>query len=240
MPHATDDRAGGRGLAGFHASARKRHDRNAAGVELRALIQPLVPDSRRDSDALSEVREVEHHAQNATVEWLSLVGIDRVANAEHPADIEHLDHVTGLQARRHVARVAEQRLAMAEGANDDVAFAHLRHAAAGQLEGVVGGLVRQHLYDDHDAFFRGDVGRDAYLVRQATRLRHGGHFVHHHDRSHSHCHITGHRQVPFARSPARRWNTPVSETIFENPRASVAVHSPADSPYTPLEAAISE
>src|SRR5689334_19805258 len=124
---------------------------------------------------------------------------------------------------------------MAEGAHDDVALADFRHATAGELEGVVGRLVGQHLDDDYNPFFRGDVGRDAYLVRQAARLRHGGHFVHHHDRSHSHCHITGHHQVPFAPSPARRWNTPVSETIFENPRASVAVHSPAASPYTPLE-----
>src|SRR5688572_24622245 len=43
-----------------------------------------------------------------------------------------------------------------------------------------------------------------------------------------------------ARSAARAWNMPVSETIFEKPSASCGVHSPADSPYTPLEAAMSD
>ena len=113
--------------------------------------------------------KVQHHAEHAAVERLALVGIHRVADAEHAADVQHLDDVAGLHGFGHVARIAEQRLAMAERADHDVALAHLGHAAAGELERVVRGLVVEHL-DDHDhAFLGGDVGGDAHFVRQAAR-----------------------------------------------------------------------
>ena len=108
----------------------------------------------------------------------------------------------GFTLGRHVARVAEQRLAMAERADDDVALADLRHAAAGQLERVVGRLVVEHL-DDHDhAFLGGDVvGEMRTSCDRPHGLRDRGDLVDHHDVRMPRCTSP---LVPFARSPARR------------------------------------
>ena len=79
---------------------------------------------------------------------------------------------------RHVARVAEQRLAMAERADDHVAPRDLGHAAAGELERVVRRLVVEDLDDQHDAFLARNVGGgDAQLVAQAAGLRDRGDLV---------------------------------------------------------------
>ena len=51
---------GGRGLAGFHAGARERDDRHAAGVERRVVIELAIADARRHADALAEIREMQH------------------------------------------------------------------------------------------------------------------------------------------------------------------------------------
>src|SRR6185295_10844406 len=173
MPHARDDGRGGRGLAGFHAGACERHDGYAVRHELRFRIELAVTNARRHADTLAEIRKIQHAADHAAVEGFALVGIHRVAHTEHAADVEHLQDVAGLHALGHVARIAEQRLAMAECAGNDVALAHLGHASAGQLERVVGGLVGQDL-DDHDHTFLGGnvVGGDTHLVTQATGLRH--------------------------------------------------------------------
>jgi hypothetical protein len=61
-----------------------------------------------------------------------------------------------------VARVAEQRLAVTERTDHDVALADLRHAAAGQFQGVVVAFVSQHLnHDDHPLLARQVLGGDA-------------------------------------------------------------------------------
>ena len=65
--------------------------------------------------------------------------------------------------------VAEQRLAMAERADNDVALADLGHAAAGELERVVRGLVGEDLHDHDHAFLgRNVVGGDAHFVAEAA------------------------------------------------------------------------
>ena len=102
---------------------------------------------------------------------LPLSGLTESHDAEHAADVEHLDDVAGLHALGHVARIAEQRLAMAERARNDVALADLGHAAAGELERVVGGLVGEDFHDHDHAFLGGNVvGGDAHLVAQAAGL----------------------------------------------------------------------
>src|SRR5207302_7689122 len=202
--------------------------------------------ARRHPDALAEVGEVERHAQHTAVERLALLRVDGVAHPEHAADVEHLQHVAGPHGRGHVARVAEERLAMPERARDHVALTDLRHAAAGELERVVGGLVGEHLDHDDHAFLGGDVLADAHLVREPAGLGHGGELV-----DEDAAHAVDHRyrspggspdeaDEAAARSPARAWNTPASAAMRENPSASRADHSPAASPYTPRETAMSE
>src|SRR6185437_2668391 len=121
-------------LARLHAGARQRHDRNPPGLELRFEVEPAQADPRGHADALAEIREVQGHTEHTTVEWLALVRIDGVADPEHAADVEHLDDIARLHGGGNVARVAEERLAVAESAHHDVALAHLGHAAAGELE----------------------------------------------------------------------------------------------------------
>ena len=43
-----------RGLAGFHAGARERHDRHALGLEHGVLLELAVAGARRDPDAFAE------------------------------------------------------------------------------------------------------------------------------------------------------------------------------------------
>ena len=157
-----------------------------------------MTDTRRHADALAKVGEVQHDPEHPAVEWLALVGIDRIADAQHAADVEHLDDVAGLQRRRHVAGVPEQRLTVAERARDDVALADLGHAAARQLERVVGRLVAQHLDHHHHALLGGDLRGNAHFVRQAARLRDGSDLVDDHT-----AHAVDHRYRSCASAPAR-------------------------------------
>ena len=65
-----------------------------------------------------------------------------------------------------MARIAEQRLAMAERADDDVAFLDLGHTAARELDRVVARLVVEHLDGDQHALFARDVGAHANLLAE--------------------------------------------------------------------------
>ncbi len=100
---------------------------------------------------------------------LPLSGLAECAHAQHPADVQHLDDVAGLDVRRHVTRIAEQRLAVTQRTDDDIALAHLGHPAAGEFERVVVGLVGQHLNHHHHAFLGRNIGRDAHLRVPARR-----------------------------------------------------------------------
>src|SRR2546430_9644355 len=57
---------------------------------------------------------------------------------------------------------------MAERTGDHVALAELGHAAAGQLEGVVGRLVVEDLDHDDDAFLGGNINSEALPPPQAA------------------------------------------------------------------------
>jgi hypothetical protein len=123
------------------------------------------------------IGEGQHAAQHPAVKRLALVGVGRIAHAEHAADVQHLDDVAGLHALRYMSRVAEQGLAMTERADDHIALAHLGHAATGEFQRVVVGLVGQH-FDDHDHAFLGrNIRRDAHFARQAAGLSDGGNLV---------------------------------------------------------------
>ena len=73
--------------------------------------------------------------------------------------------------------VTEERLAVSERADDDVALADLGHAAAREFQRVVSALVVEDFDDEHYAFLGRDIRRDAQLAREAAGLRHRGHFV---------------------------------------------------------------
>ena len=232
MAHARDDGRGCGGLARFHAGASQSDDGHAMRVERCIEIQLPIAGASRYADALAQIGEVQHHTKHAAVEGLALVRVGGVANTEHAADIQHLDHIARLDRLGHVARVAEQRLTRAQCTDNDVALDHFGHAAAGQLEGVVRGFVGEDFHHHDHAFLGRDFIRDAQFVRQSAGLRDGCDLI---DDDGSHF---------FACSaafwPARWWNTPVRATILEKPSASVGDHSPTASPYTPLDAFISE
>jgi len=199
MAHAAHDRAGCGGLACFHAGARQCHHRHPVRVERRRIVELAVPDPRRYADALTEERELQHAAEHAAVERRALVGVHRVAHAEHAADVEQLQDVARLHLLGDVARVAEQRLAVAERAHDHVATRHLGHAPAGELEHVVGGLAAEDLHHEHHALLAGDVLRgDANLVAEAAGLGDRGDLV-----GDDRPHLARHRHSPCAVRPAR-------------------------------------
>ena len=153
-------------------------------LERRIQIEFAIARACWHADTFTEIGEGEHDTEYFAVEGLALVGIGRVADSEHAADVEHLDDITGFECFRYVSRETEQRLAMAECAHDDIAFVDLGHAAARQLERVVVGLAREDFHDDHDALFGGQVfGGDAQFVAETTGLSDRGHLVDD-DRSH--------------------------------------------------------
>src|SRR5690606_25168197 len=84
----------------------------------------------------------------------------------------------------------------------------------------------QHLDRDQHAFLARNARVDADLVREIGRERDRCDFVDDH----------GTHDQP----PARVCSMPGSARMREKPTASAAVHSPADSPYLPRLAAISE
>ena len=215
---------GGRGLAGLHAGTRERHHGHAAHVERGLVVEPLVAGSRRHADALAEIREGEHGAEHLAIERLALVRRRGIADAEHAADVQHLNHVPRLQRLGNVARIAEQRLAVAEGADHDVAARDLRHASAGELEGVVGRFVVEHLDHHHHALLAGNVGRDPDLVRKTERLRDRGDLVDH-DRAHG-----AHEAAPFAPAAPRRRRRPPRRADGKSPAAPASSRSRAHRP----------
>ena len=68
-----------------------------------------------------------------------------------------------------MARIAEQRAPRTQRTHDDVALDHLGHAAAGELQRVVGGLVGQDFHDQYHAFLGRDVFGNAQInMRQGA------------------------------------------------------------------------
>ena len=62
-------------------------------VERGVVVELAHADARGHADALAEIGEVQHRAEHAAVEGPALVGIHRVADAEHAAHVQHLDDV---------------------------------------------------------------------------------------------------------------------------------------------------
>ena len=58
--------------------------------------------ARRDTNALAQVRKVQHRAQYLAVERWTNIRVRRVTNPEHATDIQELYRVTGIQACRQV------------------------------------------------------------------------------------------------------------------------------------------
>src|SRR5580700_6917117 len=96
MTHAADDRAGRRGLARLHAGSGHGNDWHAVRVERCIQIERSLADARRHADAFTQVWEVQDDADDAAVKGLALFRIDRVTDAKHAADIEHLNDVAWL------------------------------------------------------------------------------------------------------------------------------------------------
>ncbi len=113
---------------------------------------------------------MQHGAQDFAVERWSDVRIRRIANAEDAADIENLDRVADVQLSGEVPRVTQQRFAMPERADHDVALRNGGHAPGGKFELVVTRLVVQDANGDQYAFFARDLGRNPQLVAQVTVL----------------------------------------------------------------------
>src|SRR5688572_1382573 len=166
VAEAADDRARGRGLARVHTGAGDRDDGHAVRVERHVELQRLGGDARRHADALPQVREVEHAAQDLAAEWVAVRRIDGVADADDAAQVQKLHGIAGRKLRRQVARVAEQRLAVPERADDDVALFDFGHAAARQLDRVVARLVVEHLDGDQYAFLARNVRAHANLLAE--------------------------------------------------------------------------
>ena len=61
------------------------------GVERRGEVERHLADLRRLADALAEVGEAQHGAEHLAVEGRAEVGVDRVADAEHAAQVEQVD-----------------------------------------------------------------------------------------------------------------------------------------------------
>jgi hypothetical protein len=219
VAQAADDGAGGRGLAGVHAGAGECHDRHALGVQRGREVELLGAGARRHADAFAEVGEVEHRAEHARLEGLAEARVDRVAHADHAAHVEDLQHVARGHLLGQVARIAEQRLPVAERADDDVAALDLGLPAAGQLEGVVGARVVEDFHRDQHPLLARDLRADAQLARELRVLGHGADLV-----GDDGLHLG----LP---APAARvCRIPGKERMREYPSASAGVHSPAFSP----------
>src|SRR5688500_16015376 len=132
MAHARDDGASGGGFSGFHARTGECHNGYTARIQRRVEVQSLVTDAGGHADALAEIRELQYDTDHARIEWSALLWIHRVNDAEHAADIQHLNDVPFFHRLGQVTGITKQRLTMTECADDDVASGHLRHAAAGE------------------------------------------------------------------------------------------------------------
>jgi hypothetical protein len=103
---------------------------------------------------------------SSAVERLAVRRIDRIANSDDAAQVQELHDVAGLELGRQVAGVAEQRLAMTERADDDVALLDLGHAAARELDRVVARLVVLHLDGDQNPFLARNFRAHADLLAE--------------------------------------------------------------------------
>ncbi len=84
-------------------------------------IRRAIADSTADADALAQEGKGEHRAEHLALERRAEVRVGRVADPQHAAHVEQVDDVAGRQPLGQVAGVAEERLAVAEGAGEDVA-----------------------------------------------------------------------------------------------------------------------
>jgi hypothetical protein len=123
------------------------------------------------------VGEVQHGAQDLAVERRSDVGVCRVADTEHAADVEDLDRIADVERLRQMTGIAAQCLAVPERADEYVALVDCRHSARDELELVVARLVVEHAHGDEDALLAGDVVRDAQLLGELAVLRDRGDLV---------------------------------------------------------------
>src|SRR5262249_56157098 len=80
------------------------------------------------------------------------------------AQVGEGEGVAGRQLARQVAGVAEEGAPVPERAGHHVAALDLRHAAARQLELVVGGLVGEHAHRDHHPLVARDVAAHPHLA----------------------------------------------------------------------------
>ena len=107
MTEAAHDGARGRRLARVHAGARDRDHGDAVSLEREVEAQRFRRDARRHADALAEIWEIEHAAQHLAVERLAVRRIDRIANADHAAEIQELHDVPRRELGRQMSGVAE-------------------------------------------------------------------------------------------------------------------------------------
>ena len=114
---------------------------------------------------------MQYGAEHFAVEGWADIRIGGVANTEHAADVEQLDRVAHSELRRQMSRVAAQRLAVPECADNDVTLVDGGHAARGQFELVVTRLVVEHAHGDEYAFLARNVGRQPQLVAEVAVLR---------------------------------------------------------------------
>ena len=151
-------------------------------------VQWIAAHPGRDAHALAEIGELENHPEHTRIEGLSQRCVDGVAYSQHAAHVEDLHDVARARGFGDVAGVAEQRLAVAQRAHDDIPAAHARHASAGQFQLVVGGLLVQHLDCDHHALLARNAVADADFP-VGTKVRgHGRQFV---DDDATHCPRSG-------------------------------------------------
>ena len=84
---------------------------------------------------------MQHGAEHLAVERRPDLGVSRVADAESAADVQNLDRVANSEPGGQVAAIAAQRLAVAKGADDNIALLYGCHASTGQLELVIAAFI---------------------------------------------------------------------------------------------------
>ncbi len=171
------------------------------------------------------------------VERLALVRRRGVADAEHAADVEHLDHIARLRAPRECGPNSRTAPCGGRGRRPRCRrLRDLRHAAAGELQRVVGRFVVEHLDHDHHALLGRECRpRSGSRATRPQRLRDRGDLV-----DHDACAWRS-RGPPRSRPPRRAdGKFPAAPASSRSRAHRPRVHSPAASPYTPFEAAMSE
>ena len=207
-------------LPGVHAGARERDHGYAVDVTARRCRQRPCAMCAGTPNALAEVRKIEHDAEHVAVERLAVRGIDRVADPDHSAEVQEAAACRRARARRQVPRIAEQRLAVPERTRDDVAAASpASHAAARQLQRVVGGFVLSTSTAITPPSTQGISGATRISRARAGSQRDRRDLVEHDG-------LQAHLVALRPRVEA----CPAKPGCCEKPSASALVHSPADSP----------